>query len=195
MVRALASPVVGQVFERLDERLRVFIAAQQVFFVATAPRSDEGLVNVSPKGYADTFAVLDGTTVAYLDLTGSGVETVAHVRENGRLTVMFCSFQRTPKILRLYGRGEVVTPADDRWEQLLEHFPPHAGARCVVVLHVERIADSCGYAVPRYEYVGERDVLERAHRRKGREALAAYQADRNAESLDGLPGLPAPLRA
>ena len=182
----------GQVFERLDARLRAFLAAQHVFFVATAPRSDDGLVNVSPKGYADTFAVLDDTTVAYLDLTGSGIETVAHVRENGRLTVMFCSFDRTPRIVRLYGRAEVVTREDDRWVSLLEHFAPHAGARCVVVLRVERIADSCGYAVPRYEYAGERDVLERSHSRKGSQSLAAYRAQRNAESLDGLPGLPPP---
>lgn len=178
----------GQVYERLDERLRAFLAAQHLFFVATAPSGGEGHVNVSPKGYADTFTVLDDTTVAYLDLTGSGIETVAHVRENGRLTLMFCSFDAAPKILRLYGRGEVVDPGDRRWPGLLARFGSRAGARCVVVLHLERVTDSCGYAVPRFDFAGERDVLERSHRRRGVRGLAAYRAERNRVSIDGLPG-------
>ena len=179
----------GRVHEAFDDDLRAFVAAQAVFFVATAPLAADGLVNVSPKGQADTLRLLGDRTVAYLDLTGSGVETVAHVRENGRLTLMWCSFDARPRILRASGRGEVVVPGDTRWEELLGRFGPHVGARAVVVLHVERLADSCGYAVPRYELVGERDVLDLRAAKKGPEALAAYRAERNAESLDGLPGL------
>lgn len=182
----------GQVHERLDDRLRAFMAAQPMFFVASAPLAADGHVNLSPKGYRDTFTVLDDTTVAYLDLTGSGVETVAHLRENGRLTVMFCSFDRAPKILRLHGRGEVVLPGEPRWDDLAGRFGEHVGARSVVVLHVERISDSCGYAVPRMELQEERDVLTADHARRGRAYVEDYQRRRNGRSLDGLPGLPGP---
>ncbi|HYH66487.1 MAG TPA: pyridoxamine 5'-phosphate oxidase family protein [Urbifossiella sp.] len=179
----------GKVFEGLDDDLRRFISRQHVFFVASAPLSADGHVNLSPKGL-DTFRVLGPTTVAYLDLTGSGVETIAHLRENGRLTVMFCAFEGRPRILRLYGRGRAVEPTDAGWAELAPHFPELPGVRSVLVLEVERIADSCGYAVPRYEYAGDRPQLTEWCEKKSPEALRDYRAKKNAASIDGLPGLP-----
>ena len=180
----------GKTYDRLDERLQGWIAAQHMFFVATAPSGPGGHVNLSPKGHADTFAILDGRTVAYLDLTGSGAETAAHLRDNGRITLMFCAFSGPPRILRLYGRGRVVVAGDDRWEQLAARFPARRGARAVVVVEVERIADSCGYAVPLYDYAGQRDLLGQWAARKDDAALAAYRAQRNRRSIDDLPALP-----
>jgi hypothetical protein len=181
---------VGKTYDRLDERLRGWIAAQHMFFVATAPSGPGGHVNLSPKGHADTFAILDGRTVAYLDLTGSGAETAAHLRDNGRITLMFCAFSGPPRILRLYGRGRVVVAGDDRWEQLAARFPARRGARAVVVVEVERIADSCGYAVPLYDDAGQRDLLGQWAAGKDDAALAAYRAQRNRQSIDDLPALP-----
>ncbi|GAA4073390.1 pyridoxamine 5'-phosphate oxidase family protein [Actinomadura miaoliensis] len=178
----------GKIYDRIDERLRAFIVAQPMFFVATAPA--DGHVNVSPKGYADTFAVLDDRTVGYLDLTGSGAETIAHLRENGRITVMFCSFGRTPNILRLYGTGRVVTPGSPQWPDLARHFPVDTpGSRAIIVVAVDRIADSCGYGVPYMEPAGDRDMLKDWAARKTPEKLSAYQAEKNATSIDGLPAL------
>jgi hypothetical protein len=179
----------GKVFETLDDDLRAFIARQHLFFVATAPLSADGHVNLSPKGL-DTFRVLGPTTVAYLDLTGSGVETVAHLRENGRLTVMFCACEGRPRILRLYGRGRAVEPGDAEWPAVSSEFPAVPGVRSVVVLEVERIADSCGYGVPRFEFVADRPQLADWCERKGPEGVRAYQARKNRSSIDGLPGLP-----
>jgi hypothetical protein len=179
----------GKVFDGLDDDLRGFIARQHVFFVGTAPLAADGHVNVSPKGL-DTFRVLGPATVAYLDLTGSGVETVAHLRENGRLTIMFCAFEGRPRILRLAGRGRVVEPTDPDWPSLAGHFPPLPGVRSVVVLDVDRVADSCGYGVPRYEFVGDRDQLAGWANKKGEDGLGAYRARKNRASIDGLPGLP-----
>jgi hypothetical protein len=189
----------GKLYPELDERLRKFIARQSVFFVATAPnlggRGDGGHVNVSPKGYQDTFAVLGQRTVAYLDLTGSGAETIAHLRQNGQITIMFCSFDHTAKVLRLYGTGEVVLPGEPRWEELAAHFPRTAGGatggseRSIIVVDVHRIADSCGYAVPVMELKEERDVLDKWAEKKSAAELAAYRADKNAVSIDGLPAL------
>ena len=180
----------GKTYDRLDERLQGWIAAQRMFFVATAPSGPGGHVNVSPKGHADTFAILDEWTVAYLDLTGSGAETIAHLRDNGRITLMFCAFSGPPRILRLYGRGWVVLSGDDRWEELAARFPARRGARAVVVVEVERIADSCGYAVPLYDYAGQRGLLDQWAARKDDAALAAYRAQRNRRSIDDLPALP-----
>jgi len=192
---------VGQVYPELDRRLVEFIGRQRMFFVATAPcvdsSGDGGHVNVSPKGYRDTFAVLGPRTVAYLDLTGSGAETIAHLRQNGRITLMFCSFDATPKILRIYGRGTVVLPADDKWPEVASHFAPaQAGMgtdrgyqRAIVVVSVERIADSCGYAVPIMEPAQERDLLAKWSERKSGEDLEAYRVTHNTESIDGLPAL------
>ena len=178
----------GKAYLELDEELRQFIAAQRVFFVASAPLSPEGHVNISPKGL-DSFRVLSPREVAYLDLTGSGVETVAHLRENGRLTIMFCAFCGRPRILRLYGRGRSVEPHDADWDRYLPHFEPHPGARSIVVLAVERIADSCGYGVPCYEHVAPRTQLDDWVRRKGAAGIAEYQSTHTRRSIDGLPGL------
>ncbi len=200
----------GKVYPELDQRLREFIASQPVFFVATAPclspgDSQGGHVNVSPKGYKDTFAVLGPATVAYLDLTGSGAETIAHLRQNGQITIMFCSFDRQPKILRLYGTGRVVLPGSSRWDELARHFSG-AGAdgsgadgsgagygsrRAIIVVDVHRIADSCGYAVPVMELIAERDALTRWAEGKSAEQLAAYRLEKNMVSVDGLPALEA----
>ncbi|MEE6139729.1 pyridoxamine 5'-phosphate oxidase family protein [Mycobacterium sp. 050128] len=177
-------------FSRLDESLREFIDSQAMFFVATAP-SEGGRINLSPKGYRDTFAVLDDHRVAYLDLFGSGVETIAHLRDNGRITLMFCSFTRNSRILRLFGTGRVVRPDDAEFPSLLNHFGgQHAGVRAAIVVDVERIADACGYAVPYYELVDERPVLETYH---AKASAATYERsiDRNLHSIDGLPALDA----
>lgn len=190
----------GQIYSELDERLRRFISEQPMFFVGTAPSLTPdgagGHVNLSPKGYRDTFAIIDPLTVAYLDLTGSGAETIAHVRQNGRITLMFCSFGRTPKILRIYGTGHVVLPGDPRWPDLASHFPVAAGQgtdrgnqRAIVVVHADRIADSCGYAVPEMELTRERDLLTNWSQRRSAEDLAAYRVKHNSVSIDGLPAL------
>ena len=190
----------GKVYPDLDQRLRKFIARQSVFFVATAPSvtvdGGGGHVNVSPKGYRDTFAVLGPATVAYLDLTGSGAETIAHLRQNGRITIMFCSFDRQPKILRLYGGGRVVLPGEPDWDKLAPHFGAADGngthgpsSRAIIVVDVHRIADSCGYAVPVMELVAERDLLTSWADGKSTEQLAAYRAEKNALSIDGLPAI------
>lgn len=176
-------------FSGLDGPLRQFIEAQAMFFVATAP-SDGGRVNLSPKGYQDTFAVLDDHTVAYLDLFGSGVETISHLRENGRITLMFCSFTRNSRILRLYGTGRVVRPDDPEFDGLRTYFGlEHPGIRAVIVVDVDRIADSCGYAVPYYELVGERPVLDAHHARQPDEKFAHRITRDNGHSIDGLPAL------
>jgi Pyridoxamine 5'-phosphate oxidase len=180
----------GKTYDQLDERLRRWIADQHVFFVATAPSGRGGHVNLSPKGHADTLAILDQRTVAYLDLTGSGAETIAHLRDNGRITLMFCAFSGPPRILRLYGRGRIVLPGAERWDELAARFPAYRGARAIVVIDVGRIADSCGYAVPQYHYAGQRDLLDQWTARKDDAALAAYRARRNSASIDDLPALP-----
>jgi Pyridoxamine 5'-phosphate oxidase len=192
---------VGKVYPELDERLRKFIARQPVFFVATAPcltrAGDGGHVNVSPKGYQDTFAILGPLTVAYLDLTGSGAETIAHLRQNSQITIMFCSFGRTARILRLYGTGRIALPGSPGWDELAANFPRTAGVpadglsaeRAIIVIDVQRIADSCGYAVPVMELKEERDVLDRYNEKKSAAELAAYRAEKNTASIDGLPAL------
>jgi pyridoxamine 5'-phosphate oxidase-like protein len=160
-----------------------WIGRQHMFFVASAPLDGSGHVNVSPKGL-DTLRVLDDMTVAYLDLTGSGAETVAHVRENGRITLMWCAFEGPPRVVRVHGRGEVVGVDDDRVAGRFDEIP---GARAVVVVHAERISDSCGYSVPLYEYGGQRSKLVEWADHRGPEALVAYRAEKNAVSIDGLP--------
>lgn len=178
----------GKVFDEIDERNAEFIGRQRVFFVATAPLAADGHVNLSPKGL-DTFAILDPHTVAYLDLTGSGVETIAHLKENGRICLTFCSFEGPPRILRLHGRGEVIEPGHPDFGELRARFGDFPGVRSVIRVACQRIADSCGYGVPEYEFAGERDLLPKWAEKKGPEAVAAYRAERNAASLDGLPGI------
>jgi hypothetical protein len=180
----------GKVYTGLDQRLTQFILAQPVFFVATAPSGDGGHVNVSPKGYRDTFAILGPTSVAYLDLTGSGAETIAHLRQNGRITIMFCSFAKAPKILRLQGTGRVVLPGQPDWPELAAHFPAAGpGRRAVIVAELDRIADSCGYSVPLMELCEERDLLAQWTSRKSAGQLDDYRAEKNALSIDGLPAI------
>jgi hypothetical protein len=178
----------GKTHERLDDKLRDFIARQHVFFVGTAPDSPDGHLNVSPKGL-DTFRILGPNSVAYLDLTGSGIETVAHLRENGRITILFCAFEGRPLILRLYGRGRVVEPGDPGWGGLIAEFPEYPGVRSVIVMDVERIADSCGFAVPLYEYQGERSQLIDYANKKGPEGMEQYKAQKSRASIDGIAGL------
>jgi hypothetical protein len=175
----------GKVVECITPELRSFIEEQPLFFVASAPLADEGHVNLSPKGL-DCLRVLGPHEVAYLDLTGSGNETAAHLAENGRITLMFCAFGGPPKILRLYGRGRVVLPDSDDWDDLRGLFPEYPGVRQVVVARVTRVQTSCGFAVPRMELVGQRDTLLRWADAKG-DALPAYRAEKNARSIDGLP--------
>jgi hypothetical protein len=185
----------GKVFDGIDPKLAGWIRAQPMFFVATAPLSADGLVNCSPKSLAGTFAVLDEHRVAYLDLTGSGVETIAHLRENGRIVLMFCAFEGRPRIVRLHGNGEPVFPGDARFDDLAGAFIPHPGARAIVLIDVQRVSDSCGYSVPLMGFVRDRDVLDKWTEHKGEDGLIAYRARKNAASLDGLPGLPrAPAR-
>ncbi|MFC4529985.1 pyridoxamine 5'-phosphate oxidase family protein [Sphaerisporangium dianthi] len=180
----------GKVYDTLNDRLREFISEQPVYFVATAPERG-GHVNVSPKGYADTFAVLDDTTVAYLDLDGSGVETIAHLRDNGRITIMFAAFAGPPKIVRLFGQGRVVTAGDPDFDGLLKHFGPHPGVRSVIVVECDRISDSCGYAVPRMTFDEDRTLLDEWGERKDVQQKRAYRAKHNRQSIDGLPALEA----
>ncbi len=173
------------VYEAIGDDHRAFIAAQHMFFVASAPLDPDGHVNVSPKGL-DGFRVLGPNRVAYLDLTASGNETSAHLRENGRVTFMFCAFAGPPKILRLYGRGETVLPGSERWAELAPLFPGYQGARQVIVAEVNRVQTSCGFAVPTYDYVGQRDTLLRWADAKGDDGLESYRQERNARSIDGL---------
>jgi hypothetical protein len=178
---------VSTLHERIDPRIRAFIERQHVFFVATAPSGGGGHVNVSPKGIGGTFVVIDDHTVAYLDITASGAETIAHLRDNGRITLMFCAFEGPPNVVRLHGRGRVVSLYDEGFGDLLGYFGEHRGARAVVIVDVERVSDSCGYGVPRYAYAGERDLLPAHMERKGAGGRVRYRRRKNAVSIDGLP--------
>ncbi|MCP5531224.1 MAG: pyridoxamine 5'-phosphate oxidase family protein [Opitutaceae bacterium] len=178
----------GKTYDEITPELSGWIAAQRMFFVASAPLAESGHVNCSPKG-GDSFRVIGPREVAYVDLTGSGIETVAHVRENGRIVVMFCAFEGGPKIVRLHGRGEVIEPGHGKFNALKAHFPTLPGLRAIIRIAVTRISDSCGYAVPRYDYVEPRDVLDQWAEAKGEEGLTTYRAQKNRTSLDGLPAL------
>lgn len=191
----------GKIHERIDGRLRTFIEQQKIFFTATAPLAGDGTVNLSPKGVAGSFAVLDELTVAYLDFSGSNAETIAHLRENGRITLMWCAFDGPPNIVRVHGRGEPVFRDDPRFAELVKHFPGVSdvrshGLRAVIVVTAELIRDTCGYAVPFMDYREERTLHAQRFRREDDEVkLTAYceRKDHVASSLDGLPGLPLPL--
>lgn len=179
------------VYEQLDDTLIAFIKRQKLFFVATAPSSTEGSVNVSPKGY-DSLAILDPKTIAYVDLGGSGIETHAHVRENGRITLMFCAFEGAPSILRIYGDGRTVTFGEPGFAEKMSLFPSFERARGVVTVRIRRIADSCGWGVPVFEYKGERDQLRRWVDHRPHKEWAERRYESNARSIDGLPGLVRP---
>jgi Pyridoxamine 5'-phosphate oxidase len=178
---------VGRVLDEVTPEIAAFIAAQRVFFVATAPTTG-GHANCSPKGL-DTFAVIDPGQVAYLDLTGSGAETIAHLRQNGRITLMFCSFEDKPNIVRIYGRGKVLEVSSPEAAPLLARWPEFPGARSVVEVSVTRVSTSCGYAVPLLRYEGERSTLLEWAERKGPSGLRDYRAEKNTHSIDGLPTL------
>ncbi|WOR16245.1 pyridoxamine 5'-phosphate oxidase family protein [Hyphomonas sp. FCG-A18] len=180
-----------KVYEKLEEKIIRFIEEQKLFFVATAPLSAEGHVNLSPKGY-DAFKVIDDTTVAWLDLGGSGIETQAHVQENGRITIMFCAFEGPANILRLYGTGEVINMHDEGFDEMLALFPGFDRARGIFKVKLTRIQDSCGWGVPFYEFKGERDQLTRYIDNKPKEEWAESRYTKNAESIDGLRGLERP---
>jgi hypothetical protein len=179
----------GRVLEEITPELAEFLAAQPVFFVATAP-VDEGHVNVSPKGLG-TFAVLGPREVAYLDLTGSGVETIAHLRENGRITIMFCAFNSRPNIVRLSGRGTTI-PIEEAPASLLGHFPKLPGMRSVIHVEIDRVSTSCGYGVPLMTYEGTRSQLLEWAEKKGPDGLVEYRSEKNVRSIDGLPALADP---
>ena len=178
----------GKLFQEIDTKLAQWLVQQRLFFVATAPLAASSLVNCSPKGM-DSFRILGPREVAYLDLTGSGVETIAHLRENGRIVFMFCAFTGPPKIVRLHGTGSVVTTDTKEFEDLRTQFPDLPGARTIVRATLTRISDSCGFGVPQYDFVGERDALVRWADSKGTDGVARYRHENNARSLDGLPGL------
>jgi len=181
---------VGKNYDGIEPATAEWLADQHVFFVATAPLAGDGHVNCSPKG--GPFRVLDPHTVAYPDRTGSGAETVAHLKENGRIVLMFCAFAGPPRIVRLHGTGEVVFPDHPDFPVLAARFPEDPGTRAVIRVRVGRVADSCGYGVPLYEFQGERDTLEKWAKKKGPEGLAQYRRDKNAVSIDGLPAIEAP---
>ncbi len=185
----------GTVHAEITDRLAAFVLAQPVFFVGTAPLAADGHVNVSPKGMADTFAVLSPHRVAYLDYTGSGAEAPAHLRENGRIVVMFCAFSGPPNIVRLHGRGRYVEVGTPEFDALRPEFAKERelGQRGIVVVDVERVSDSCGWSVPHMEFVEDRDVLDRAQERRTPGYFDTYWRDRNAESIDGLPAIGEPV--
>ena len=189
----------GKTHPHITDRLRAFIEAQPMFFTATAPLAADGTVNLSPKGLTGSFAVLDELTVAYLDFAGSNAETIAHLRENGRITLMWCAFQGPPNIVRIHGRGEAVFRDDPRWPELAARFPAidstRHGLRAIILVRAEMIRDTCGYAVPLMAYEGDRDLHGRRFAREDDESLSAYFAGKEhvATSIDGLPGLPLPL--
>lgn len=190
----------GKRYEQIDERLAAWIAAQSMFFVGSAPLDGDGHVNVSPKGPIGTLRVLDEDTVAYLDLVGSGAETAAHVRENGRIVLMLCAFEGPPRIVRLHGRGEIVQAGEQRFAELIEccafaHDSPPQAQRAIVLVHVQRVSDSCGYGVPLMREQGHRPHMAAWAQKKlrvgGERALLDYQRERNATSIDGLPAIAA----
>jgi len=191
----------AKIYEGIDEQVRDWIARQRLFFVATAPSGDGGHVNLSPKGPIGMLRVLDEHTIAYLDLVGSGAETIAHLRENGRIVVMLCSFEGPPRIVRLHGSGEVVTSTDPRFAELLgrckfEEPAASEARRTIILIDVARVADSCGYGVPLMSYEGQRPHMDAWAQKKlrvgGPDAIVKYQREKNAESIDGLPALETP---
>ncbi|MAT69980.1 MAG: pyridoxamine 5'-phosphate oxidase [Planctomycetaceae bacterium] len=178
----------GDTHAAITDKVAEFIGQQKMFFVATAPLAADGHINLSPKGL-DSLRIIDEHTVAWLDLNGSGAETIAHLRENGRIVLMFCAFAGAPNILRLHGRGDVVLPGDDEFAALAGQLPALPGIRSIIRVRCERISDSCGFGVPRYEFLDERTQLTAWAEQKGPDALREYQQKNNRRSIDGLPAL------
>ncbi len=175
----------GDLLDCIDESLAAWIGRQKLFFVATAPLSKDGHVNLSPKG-GDSFRILDKQTVAYQDYTGSGAETAAHLRENGRITIMFCAFDGPPRIVRLHGKGKLITRDHPNFKPLASRFPDNLGTRSYIWIDVTRFSKSCGFSIPTFEYLGERDALDKWAEKKGPQGIKEYQLEKNRASIDGL---------
>jgi len=181
----------GKVHTRIDDAIRDWVGRQHMFFVSTAPLSGDGMVNCSPKG-GDYLRIVDDKTVVYLDFAGSGVETIAHLREpgNGRIVMMLCAFQGPPKIVRFHGKGDVMLPDDKDFSGLAALFDNDLlGVRSIIRIHVERVSDSCGFGVPVYEFKQDRDGMRKWSEKKGADGVREYVATKNAASIDGIPGL------
>lgn len=163
-----------------------WIQKQKMFFVGTAPLSEDGHINLSPKG-GDSFRVINALEVAYLDYTGSGAETIAHLRENGRMVIMFCAFEGPPQIFRLHGAGTAYLKGSTEYKKLAPNFPENPGTRAIIHLKIQRVADSCGYSVPFYDYKSDRDGLDKWATKKGDDGISSYQQEKNRSSIDGLP--------
>jgi hypothetical protein len=176
----------GKLHSCIDDHHKAFIESQHLFFVSTAPLSGKGHINLSPKGL-DSFRILSPNRVGYMDITGSGNETSAHILENGRITFMFCAFGGPPNILRLYGRGYTVLPEDPEWPELSSHFKLLPSTRQIIVADIFHVQTSCGFGVPYYEYTGERDHSHKWAEKKGAEGLEEYKKEKNTVSIDGLP--------
>jgi hypothetical protein len=176
----------GKFYDDIQPQHKDFIAAQKMFFVASAPLSGDGHINVSPKGL-DSFRILSSGKVAYMDLVGSGNETSAHIKENGRITFMFCAFSGPPNILRLYGEGYTVLPSDPAWQEISRHFTLQLATRQIIVADIHKVQTSCGFGVPLYDFAGERDHTMKWAEKKGMAGLEAYKAEKNMISMDGLP--------
>ena len=178
----------GKLYDGITPELIAWVKEQHLFFVGTAPLAADGHVNCSPKGL-DTLRIIDARHVAYLDLTGSGAETIAHLRENGRIVFMFCALNGPPKIVRFHGKGEVATPKSPEWPKLISLFPGYPGARAIIHADITRVSDSCGFGVPKFEFVEERDTLARWADAKRIEGLPLFRKQYNTRSIDGLPSL------
>lgn len=178
----------AKLHDEITAELREWIGKQQMFFVGTAPLAGDGHVNCSPKG-TDSFRVLGPNQVGYLDYTGSGAETIAHIRENGRILFMFCAFEGGPKILRLHGQARFITPDSAEWNDHLKHFPQTSGVRSIILADITRVCDSCGFAVPEYQFVQQRKILEDWSDKTGEAGVIEYQQKKNVVSIDGLPAL------
>ena len=176
----------SKVYSEITSEIVCWVERQKIFFVSSAPLSTAGHINCSPKGL-DTLRVIDAHTVAYADLTGSGAETVAHLRENGRIVLMFCAFEGTPKIVRFHGKGQVVLPHSERWQQFAARMPIKPSTRAIILIHVTRVSDSCGFGVPVMQFSRNRDVMDRWVESKGLENLPAFRDEHNVRSIDGLP--------
>lgn len=181
----------GASFDQLTDEHKAFIARQKMFFVATAPLAGDGSVNLSPKGY-DSLAVHDEKKVSWIDLGGSGVETIAHLQENGRITLMFCAFEGAANILRVYGRGRAVCFDDAGFDEMMRRFPSFDRARAVIDIDIHRVTESCGWGVPFYEFKEEREQLRRWHGHRSLDDWKAHRYEANSASIDGLPGLTPP---
>ena len=180
----------GKEYTEIDERLQKWISRQKMFFVATAPNAPDGLINCSPKGL-DSLRVLGPNQIAYVDTGGSGIETVAHLNDNGRILLMLCAFEGPPKIFRFYGQGTAMEPHDAGFADVLAKFPPMPAARNIILINVERIIDSCGFGVPLFEFKAHRDSLPNYFAKQSEEDILAYRRNSNSKSLEGLPGLAA----